>query len=287
MDEYVNHKGIEMSKKKQGVNLTEMDLSMFSNALVAAINAYLPDEKMLEGDEIIAVGPGKGMLEVRKPNPELGNAGVYNPELVDEFIQDHIPLTDEDQKKHVCGYITFGHILRNALSTFSWQFIEWILVSYGPAYNEGELQLGEELSEDFVLDNVGAEGAIGLRREFLTRWVEKGIVCKGDVVVRDELRPTGAEEKGVTKLPINYPMLIVGQVLFFNQTLPTPYMTIGRVHKDDELAPVSTGAIIYESLGLAAVEQKGPEATFVYGGEHYHADPMGVRLLEHASKRHH
>ncbi|AQT27947.1 hypothetical protein pVa21_005 [Vibrio phage pVa-21] len=276
-----------MAKKKQSVVLTELDLNMFSEQLRNSINAYLPEESQLTGKEIIAVGPGQKLLEVRTPNPELGDAGVYNPELIDEFKHDHIKLTDKDQIKHVCGYITFAKILRTALSTFSWQFIEWMLVNYGPAFNEGELQLGEELSEDFVLDNSGKEGMIGIRREFLTRWVEKGVVCKGDVAIREELRPVDPEDKKRTKLPINYPMLIVGQVIFFNQTVPTPYMTIGRAHPEDELAPVSVGAIIYESLGLAEVDQKGPEAVFTYGGIHYHADPLGVRELEHASKSFH
>lgn len=276
-----------MSKKKQSVVMTELDLTMYSERLRILINDYMPDDGRLTGDEVIAVGPGKRMLEVRKPNPELSGASVYDPSLVDEFITTQIPLNDTEQQKHICGYITFAKILRSALSTFSWQFIEWVVVTYGAAFNEGELQLGEELSEDFVLDNVGVEGVIGVRREFLTRWIEKGVVCKGDVAIREELHPVGLDDKMRAKLPINYPILIVGQVIFLNQSLPTSYKVIGRLGKDDELAPVSVGAIVYESLGLAVVEQKGPEAVFTYGSEHYHADPLGVRLLEEANKRFH
>ncbi len=276
-----------MSKKKQSVVMTELDLTMYSERLRILINDYMPDDNRLTGDEVIAVGPGKRMLEVRKPNPELSGACVYDPSLVDEFITTQIPLNDTEQQKHICGYITFAKILRSALSTFSWQFIEWVVVTYGAAFNEGELQLGEELSEDFVLDNVGVEGVIGVRRDFLTRWIEKGVVCKGDVAIREELHPVGLDDKMRAKLPINYPILIVGQVIFLNQSLPTSYKVIGRLGKDDELAPVSVGAIVYESLGLAVVEQKGPEAVFTYGSEHYHADPLGVRLLEEANKRFH
>lgn len=276
-----------MAKKKKSIVLTELDLSMYSERLRILINDYLPEGKKLTGNEVIAVGPGKGTLEVRTPNPDLSGACVYDPSLVDEFTHDYINLTDDEQKKHICGYITFAKILRSALSTFSWQFIEWIVVTYGAAFNEGELQLGEELSEDFVLDNVGPEGVIGHRREFLTRWIEKGIACKGDVVIREELHPVSEDDRFRSKLPINYPMLIVGQVIFLNQSLPTHYKVIGRMGKDDDLAPMSVGAIVYESLGLAVVEQKGPEAVFTYAGQHYHADPLGVRLLEHASKKFH
>lgn len=273
-----------MTKKNNSVVLTGLDLNMFSDQLLSLLNDYMPEAHKLKGNEIISVGPGRGLLEVKtfiidEPEDELS--------VEDDFTVTYVHLTDEDVKKHICGYIAFAKILRNALSTFSWQFIEWVLVTYGAAFNEGELSLAEELTEDYILDNIGKDGITGVRREFLTRWVEKGIVCKGDIAIRDELRPVASDDKLRTKLPINYPMLIVGQAIFFNQTVTTPYMTISRVRPDDEMAPLSVGAIVYESLGVAVVEQKGPEATYTYYGKRYHADPLGVRLLAHAEKVNH
>ena len=237
---------------------TTMDLSMFSAIFVDTLNEWLPEKDGLTNEDVISVGPGRRLLKVVR--------GDFTSE---------VPIKG-DASKYLSGYITLASITRRALPTLSWQFVEWVLETYGVAFNEGELKYGEMLSEEFIMENYTAAGAIGIRREFLTRWVENGVMCKTDIAVRDEIRLMPKDEKGNAKINFNYPILIIGQVMFFNQHFPCPAMVIR--HESGDLGPKVVNAVLFESLGLVDIVQKGPYAEFVYDGVDFVADGLGTRI---------
>lgn len=256
--------------------LTTIDLKMYSPSLVSLLNLHMPDGKTLFGNETLSIGPGKRSLEVLSVTISDQDSGVVNPEIMEDAIEntEKVSLEDDDVSKHICGIIALAAITRNALSSASWQFVEWFVLKYAAAFSEGEINLGTELTREFVIEQ-GIGRISAYRNERITRWTDKGIACNTDVACTDTLHLVD-EDSGV-KLPTVYPIIVVGQVIFFNQHFPISYMAVSHSHSSDEDAPVVCGAFIFESLGTATVKQRGPSAEVLYDGVRYHADALGVQ----------
>ncbi len=256
--------------------LTSIDLNMYSPTLVDMLNLHLPEGRVLTGKEVLSVGPGKRSLDMVTTVVNDDISGVVNPEIMEDVTEykEQIILKDKDASNHICGTIALAAITRNALRNASWQFVEWFVLKYSAAFSEGEINFGTELTAEFIIDH-GIGRISAYRNERLTRWTDKGIACNTDVACTDTLHLVD-EENGV-KLPTVYPIIVVGQAIFFNQHFPIPYMAVSHSDKSDDDAPVVCGAFIFESLGTASVTQRGPSAEVEYDGVRYHADALGVQ----------
>lgn len=263
--------------------LTTLNLSQFSERVAKAINLHLDPADKVSQTDIVGVGPGKKALTVKTAISSPSTACVYNPELYDpeevEYDTRIVPLKEQDAIDNICGLISFSKVLGNAMPYASWEMIEWFLITYGNAWSAGELRLGSQLTEDFIINDEGYEGEemLAFNIKKIARYVTEEVACNTDAIFRSVILPLGEETREV--FPEVFPVLIINGAIFFNQAIPTPHTFIRNETKTSQLPPEIVGSTIFDSLGTGSIKQVGNTATVVKGGKKYKADLLGCRAV--------
>lgn len=191
---------------------------------------------------------------------------------VDNECEDLVTPSNDDFILITAYMSLLGHA-HAALPEMSNEFVEFIATTYAQAFALGELKLAAEVTEEDVVKALEYVPFTGIRCEHITRWIDKGVNCMTDVVVQDDLIMSN---DGIRRLPKVYPVLIIGDLIAFNQPLRAEHYPVTHALENDDQAPVVAGSIIYKSIGEAIVTQEGNEASIVLHGDKYKANLFGV-----------